>query len=117
VKPPELRGGQLPLPRVSAVEGEDGYDISKLLSTTGSVTLDHGFVNTASCTSTITYIDGDQGIPRYRGYPIEQLAAQSTFVEVAYLLIYGSLPTSSELSAFESKLRIHTPARGPQELL
>jgi citrate synthase len=101
-------GGQLPLPRVSAVEGEDGYDISKLLSTTGSVTLDHGFVNTASCTSTITYIDGDQGILRYRGYPIEQLAAQSTFVEVAYLLIYGSLPTSSELSAFESKLRIHT---------
>ena len=101
-------GGQLPLPRVSAVEGEDGYDISKLLSTTGSVTLDHGFVNTASCTSTITYIDGDQGILRYRGYPIEQLAAQSTFVEVAYLLIYGSLPTPSELSAFESKLRIHT---------
>jgi citrate synthase len=96
------------LPRVRAVDGEDGYDISKLLATTGSVTLDHGFVNTASCTSTITYIDGDQGILRYRGYPIEQLAAQSTFVEVAYLLIYGALPTPSELSDFESQLRIHT---------
>ncbi len=101
-------GGELPLPRVRAVDGEDGYDISKLLATTGSVTLDHGFVNTASCTSTITYIDGDQGILRYRGYPIEQLAAQSTFVEVAYLLIYGALPTPSELSDFEAQLRIHT---------
>ena len=101
-------GGSLPLPRVPAVEGEDGYDISKLLATTGSVTLDHGFVNTASCTSTITYIDGDQGILRYRGYPIEQLAQQSTFVEVAYLLIYGSLPSATELAEFEAKIRIHT---------
>ena len=101
-------GGSLPLPRVPAVEGEDGYDISKLLATTGSVTLDHGFVNTASCTSTITYIDGDQGILRYRGYPIEQLAQQSTFVEVAYLLIYGSLPSVTELAEFEAKIRIHT---------
>ncbi len=98
----------MPLPRVPAVDGEDGYNISKLLATTGSVTLDPGFVNTASCTSTITYIDGEKGILRYRGYPIEQLAAQSTFVEVAYLLIYGSLPTATELGEFESKLRIHT---------
>ena len=103
-----LLRGSLPLPRVPAVEGEDGYDISKLLATTGSVTLDHGFVNTASCTSTITYIDGDQGILRYRGYPIEQLAQQSTFVEVAYLLIYGSLLSATELAEFEAKIRIHT---------
>ncbi len=101
-------GGELELPPVAATQGEDGHDISKLLSTTGTVALDHGFVNTASCTSTITYIDGDAGILRYRGYPIEQLAASSSFVEVSYLLIYGTLPTASELAQFESKIRIHT---------
>ena len=104
----QYSGGELDLPRVAATQGEDGHNIGKLLATTGTVTLDHGFVNTASCTSTITYIDGDAGILRYRGYPIEQLAASSSFVEVSYLLIYGALPTASELAAFESKLRIHT---------
>src|SRR5215213_2309766 len=63
-------GGELPLPVIEATEGSDGYDTSKLLSTTGKVALDIGFVNTASCTSAITYIDGDAGILRYRGYPI-----------------------------------------------
>jgi citrate synthase len=101
-------GGRLDLPTVPAVEGASGYDISKLLATTGEVTYDPGFGNTAACTSQITYIDGDAGILRYRGYPIEQLATESTFVEVSYLLIYGALPTPEQLSAFQAQLRIHT---------
>src|SRR3954451_7824680 len=94
-------GGDLPLPLVSATEGSDGIDTSKLLATTGQVALDIGFVNTASCTSEITYIDGDAGILRYRGYPIDQLAEKSTFLEVTYLLIYGELPTADELTSFD----------------
>ena len=70
--------------------------------------MDPGFMNTAPCTSTITYVDGDAGILRYRGYPIDQLAAQSTFVEVSYLLIYGALPTAAQLSDFTEQLRVHT---------
>jgi len=101
-------GGELPLERVPSTIGESGLDISSLLATTGDVTLDHGFVNTASCSSAITYIDGDQGILRYRGYPIEQLAEQSTYLEVAYLLIYGYLPTVDELSDFKSRIKRHT---------
>src|SRR5687768_13894871 len=101
-------GGELPLRVVEATEGADGLDVGKLLSTTGKVDLDPGFVNTASCTSAITYIDGDAGILRYRGYPIEQLAEKSTFVEVAYLLIYGALPTASQLTEFEELIRRHT---------
>jgi len=101
-------GGELPLERVPSTIGESGLDISSLLATTGDVTLDHGFVNTASCSSAITYIDGDQGILRYRGYPIEQLAEQSTYLEVAYLLIYGYLPTADELSDFKSRIKRHT---------
>ena len=101
-------GGELPLARKAATVGEDGFDISALLKTTGAVTLDAGFVNTASCTSAITYIDGDQGILRYRGYPIEQLAAHSSFLEVSYLLIYGSLPDTQQLIAFEDRMKRHT---------
>jgi citrate synthase len=101
-------GHELQLPVVPAVEGNNGLDISALLKTTGDVTLDVGFVNTAACTSEITYIDGDQGILRYRGYPIEQLAEQSTFLETSYLLIYGELPSPQELEAFDSRLRRHT---------
>src|SRR5215211_9395774 len=101
-------GGELPLPLRPATEGPDGIDTSKLLATTGQVALDIGFVNTASCTSAITYIDGDQGILRYRGYPIDQLAEQSSFLEVTYLLIYGELPTADQLAAFDQKLRRHT---------
>src|SRR3954454_12316389 len=101
-------GGELPLPVVPSTEGADGIDTSKLLSTTGKVALDIGFVNTASCTSAITYIDGDAGILRYRGYPIDQLAEQSTFLEVTYLLIYGELPTAEELEAFDQRIRRHT---------
>jgi citrate synthase len=101
-------GGELPLARAKSSDGNDGLDISALLKTTGTVTLDTGFTNTASCTSAITFIDGDEGILRYRGYPIEQLAKHSTFLETSYLLIYGALPTASELVDFESRVKRHT---------
>ncbi len=93
---------------VEAVEGNNGLSVGSLLKETGLVTYDVGFVNTAACKSDITYIDGDAGILRYRGYPIDQLAEKSTFTEVSYLLIYGELPTVDELSAFEERIRRHT---------
>jgi citrate synthase len=101
-------GGELELPRIAAVEGNAGYDVSKLLASTGAVTYDPGFVNTAATSSAITYIDGDEGILRYRGYPIEELAQHSSFLEVSYLLIYGNLPSPSELEKFDSRIRRHT---------
>jgi citrate synthase len=101
-------GGELDLPRLKAAEGNDGYDVSKLLKQTGAVTFDPGFMNTAATTSAITYIDGDAGILRYRGYPIDQLAENSSFLEVSYLLIYGNLPTPSELENFDQRIRRHT---------
>lgn len=101
-------GGELEMKVVPASEGASGVDLGKLLATTGLVTLDTGFVNTASCSSEITYIDGDAGILRYRGYPIEQLAARSNFAEVSYLLIYGELPTAAQLEDFSSKISRHT---------
>jgi citrate synthase len=101
-------GGELPLPVVPAAEGADGLDVGKLLTTTGHVTYDNGFGNTASTTSAITYIDGDAGILRYRGYPIDQLAEQSSFLEVSYLLIYGELPTADQLASFDQRIRRHT---------
>ena len=100
--------GELPLDLVPATEGESGLTISALLKDTGNVTLDPGFVNTASCTSKITFIDGDKGILRYRGYPIDQLAEKSTFLETSYLLIYGNLPTAEQLAAFTSNINHHT---------
>lgn len=99
---------ELTFPGVDAVVGNDGLGVGSLLKETGLVTYDVGFVNTASCKSAITYIDGDQGILRYRGYPIDQLAVKSSFVEVAYLLIYGELPTPEELTRFEDLIRRHT---------
>ena len=101
-------GGSLELPVVPSTDGSSGLDISNLLSKTGDVALDVGFVNTAACQSRITYIDGDVGILRYRGYPIEQLAGYSTYLEVAYLLIYGELPTATELDDFIGRVRRHT---------
>ena len=103
-----LAGKTLTLPRVGASDGSDALGVSSLLKETGLVTYDAGFVNTASCKSAITYIDGDAGILRYRGYPIEQLAAKSSYVEVSYLLIHGELPTPTELAEFEDKIRRHT---------
>ena len=95
-------------PIVAATEGNSAIDISKLGSLTGLNTLDHGFANTSATRSAITYIDGDKGILRYRGYPIEQLAAKKSFTEVAYLLIYGELPSKSDLENFEDKISRHT---------
>jgi citrate synthase len=100
--------GELPLDIVPATEGASGLDIAKLLSSTGFVTYDNGFANTASTKSAITYIDGDEGILRYRGYPIDQLAEKSTFLETSYLLIYGELPTAAQLEEFDQKIRRHT---------
>jgi citrate synthase len=100
--------GELLLGEVPATVGASGYDVSALLKETGHITLDHGFMNTASCESAITYIDGDKGILRYRGYPIEQLAEKSTFLETSYLLIYGHLPSASELAKFTQDISMHT---------
>ena len=101
-------GAELDLPVKTATEGSAGIEVTKLLSTTGMVTLDPGFVNTAACSSEITYIDGDAGILRYRGYPIEQLAEKSSFLEVSYLLIYGELPTDEQLRNFTDQITKHT---------
>jgi citrate synthase len=104
----EHPAGSLPLSVRSAVDGPAGLDISDLLKKTGYVTLDPGFVNTAACESRITYIDGDAGILRYRGYPIDQLAGHASFLEVSYLLIYGELPSQEQLHAFTERIRMHT---------
>mgnify|MGYP002652419682 CR=1 FL=1 len=101
-------GGEFAMSIAQATEGADGIELGKLLASTGYTTLDQGFVNTASTRSSITYIDGDAGILRYRGIPIEQLAEKSTFIEVSYLLIYGELPTQSQLDEFTDKIRRHT---------
>jgi len=101
-------GGEHKMSIAKATEGNDGIELGKLLAATGYTTLDPGFVNTASTTSAITYIDGEKGILRYRGYPIEQLAERSTFIEVSYLLIYGELPTPEQLEVFTDKIRRHT---------
>jgi citrate synthase len=101
-------GGELNLEIVHATEGSDGIALGPLLAKTGYTTFDQGFVNTASTKSAITYIDGDAGILRYRGYPIDQLAEKSSFIEVSYLLIYGELPTAAELEAFSTKIERHT---------
>ena len=104
----EFNGGRCDLPVVVGTEGERGIDIAKLRSQTGLITLDEGYVNTGSTTSAITFLDGEKGILRYRGYPIEVLAERCDFVEVAYLLIFGELPSASELDAFRSSLAHHT---------
>jgi citrate synthase len=100
----ELDGKQYELPVVVGSEGEHAVDISTLRNKTGYITLDDGYGNTGSCISNITFIDGEKGILRYRGIPIEELAEHSTFVEVAYLLIWGKLPTQQELSNFSNLL-------------
>ncbi len=107
----EHGNGSLPLAVHEASEGAPGLDVSHLLRETGHVTLDVGFVNTAACTSAITYINGDAGILRYRGYPIEQLAQKSSFLEVSYLLIYGELPTFAQLADFSARIKVHTLLR------
>lgn len=103
-----LPNGDIDLPIVHATEGYDGVQLGALLKETGTITLDNGYVNTGSCESCITYIDGDKGILRYRGYPIEELAEKATFMEVAYLLIHGHLPNFTELEDFRMSIKYNT---------
>ncbi|HWI30199.1 MAG TPA: citrate synthase [Microbacterium sp.] len=104
----QVAGRTAELPVRRGTNGVPSVDISTLTRQTGFTTLDYGFVNTSATRSSVTYIDGDQGILRYRGYPIEQLAQNSTYLEVAWLLIYGELPTAAELEAFDDRIRHHT---------
>jgi len=104
----QLNGQDLDLPLVVGTEQERGIDISKLLATTGCVTLDEGYANTGATVSKITFLDGDRGILRYRGYSIEDLAANCDFLEVAHLLIYGELPTQDQLIKFRGTILHHT---------
>src|SRR4030042_705730 len=99
-----LDGREYRLPVVVGTEGERAIDISTLRKSTGCITLDRGYENTGSCRSSITFIDGEKGVLRYRGYPIQELAEHSTFTEVAYLLVYGNLPTHRELEEFSTFL-------------
>jgi len=101
-------GGSAEFPILRGTDGHDSIDISTLMKQTGYATLDQGFVNTASTRSAITYIDGDAGILRYRGYAIEDVAKNSTYLEVAWLLIYGELPSADQLAEFDEKIRRHT---------
>jgi citrate synthase len=101
-------GKDFELPIVEGTENEKAIDIAKLRAQTGLITLDPGFKNTGSTTSSITYLDGENGILKYRGYKIEDLAEKSSFLEVAYLLIYGDLPTQEQYEKFTSKITTHT---------
>ncbi|GAB3539141.1 citrate synthase [Pontibacter brevis] len=103
-----LEGKSYQMPIVVGTEDEKALDISSLRAQSGHITLDPGYKNTGATSSAITFLDGEKGILRYRGYPIEQLAEKSNFIEVAYLLIYGSLPTAQELNDFSDRIRRHT---------
>ena len=103
-----IEGKSYTFPIVEGTEGELGIDISNLLEQTGAVTLDFGYKNTGATKSAITFLDGDKGILRYRGYSIEDLAEKSTFLEVAYLLIFGELPTPPQLTIFSDDIKKHT---------
>ena len=104
----EVDGSTYEFPIVVGTEGERGIDISQLRASTGLITLDPGFGNTGSCQSAISFINGEEGILRYRGYPIEELAERSTFLEVAYLVLYGELPTADQLTDFQHQITYHT---------
>ncbi len=103
-----LNGKEYELPVVVGTEDEVGIDITQLRAKSGAITLDDGYGNSGSCSSAITFIDGEKGILRYRGYPIEELAENASFTEVCYLLIYGKLPNVKELEAFNDKLTRHS---------
>ena len=104
----EINGKSVELPVSTGTEGEIAIDIAKLRGATGAITMDHGYANTGSCESSITFLDGEQGILRYRGYSIEQLAEHSSFLEVSYLLVHGELPTPSQLDEFKKLVSRHT---------
>ena len=101
-------GKTIDLPVIRGTEGEVAVDIGKLRAATGLVTIDPGFMNTGSCQSSVTFIDGDLGILRYRGYPIEELAEKSSFLEVSYLLLHGNLPSEAQLTEFTHLVTRHT---------
>ena len=103
-----LKGKEYELPVLEGTEGETAIDITSLRTQSGAITFDPGYANTGSCASAITFIDGEKGILRYRGYPIEDLARNATFVQVCYLLLYGHLPEPSELRAFDDTLTRHS---------
>lgn len=103
-----LDGKDFELPVTVGSEGEVGIDIRKLRNISGAITLDNGYANTGSCLSSITFIDGEKGILQYRGYPIEDLAEKSSFIEVSYLLIFGKLPSPKELDDFQHDLTHHS---------
>jgi len=103
-----LNGKEYELPVVVGTEGEVGIDITQLRDKTGAITLDNGYANTGSCSSAITFIDGDKGILRYRGYPIEEIAGRASFEEVCFLLIHGHLPNGRELGEFQRLLTYHS---------
>ena len=105
----EIFGQRHELPFIVGTEGETAFDITRLREQTGAITFDDGYGNTGSCASTVTYIEGEQGILRYRGYPIEQLAEHSDFVETAYLVIYGELPTAAQRANFSALLTENAP--------
>ena len=101
-------GKSYQLPVVEGSEGEKAIDISKLRGASGLITIDKGFKNTGSTESAITFLDGEKGILRHRGYTIEELADKSSFIEVSYLVIYGELPTQEELANFKNDITQHT---------
>ena len=104
----KLGDNSFEFPVITGSENENGIDISNLRGETGHITFDIGYKNTGSTSSAITFLDGEEGILRYRGYPIEQLADKSSFLEVAYLLIYGELPTQQQLDVFSNNIKLHT---------
>lgn len=107
----EIEGKAHEFPVSQGSENEKGFDISNLRAKTGYITMDNGYANTSSCQSAITFLDGEEGILRYRGIPIEQLAEKSSFLEVSYLLIYGHLPTQQEIDTFKTEITRHTLLR------
>src|SRR6476659_8347767 len=104
----DLNGKKYDLPVLEGTENEVAIDISNLRAQSGAITLDDGYGNTGSCKSAITFIDGDEGILQYRGYPIDELAEKATFLEVSHLLIYGELPTATQNKEFRDNLTRHT---------
>src|SRR3989304_7816389 len=96
------------MPTLTGTENEAAIDISRLRTETSYIPLDHGYMNTGSCLSAITFLDGEKGILRYRGIPIEQIAEKSSFLETSYLLIYGKLPTREELDRFTYQITHHS---------
>lgn len=104
----ELNGKVYEFPVIEGAENEKAIDITKLRGATGYITMDPGYKNSGACTSAITFLDGEEGILRYRGYSIEDLAGKSTFLEVCYLLVFGELPTKTELEKFENNIRKYT---------